>query len=238
MIQAITFDLWNTIFQNKSYSEVRIKFLKDFLKLRGNKINIATLKNCFERVFLPYSNEFSKEIDRHIYNDVRLEKVVECLKINLSSSERERILLAIESEMLCDPPLLKPGVPDTLKELGQKYKIGLISNTGITPGRIIKKVLKDYDILKYFQVTIFSDEIGYYKPNKILFQAALKQLRSEPEKSIHVGDLLHTDIKGAKDYGMLNIWFNDLNQPSDSVIIPDFEVKSMRNIINIITKLK
>lgn len=238
MIHAITFDLWNTIFQNKSYSEPRIKFFNDFLKLKGNHINIATLKNCFERIFLPYSNEFPKEMDRHIYNDIRLEKVVKCLKINLSSSEREQILLTIESEMLSDPPLLKTGVYNTLKELNQQYKIGLISNTGITPGRIIKEVLKNYDILKYFQVTIFSDEIGYYKPHKILYQTALRHLESEPENSIHVGDLLHTDIKGAKDYGMLNIWFNDLNQPADSDILPDFEVKSMSEIINIIKKLQ
>ena len=106
-----------------------------------------------------------------------------------------------------------------------------------TPGRITKKVLEDYKILNFFQVTVFSDEIGYYKPNFQLFEKALKHLGSKPENSIHIGDLLHIDIKGSKDYGMLNIWFNDSNQERDSDIIPDFEVKSMQDVVNIIKKL-
>ena len=235
MIKAITFDLWNTLFQNKSYSDNRINFLSQYFANKGKDIDKVFLKKCYDHIFLHYSDE---DFDRHIYNEVRIEKVLGCLNLYLSFFEREEIKLTIESVMLGDPPLLKPGVSDTLKELEQQYKIGLISNTGITPGRIIKEVLKNYDLLKYFQVTVFSDEIGYYKPNKILFQTALKHLRSEPEKSIHVGDLLHTDIKGAKDYGMLNIWFNDLNQPPDSDVVPDFEVKSMKEIINIIKKLQ
>ena len=117
MIEAITFDLWNTIFQNKSYSEPRIKFLDDFLNLKRNNINMPILENCFERIFLPYSNEFPQEKDRHIYNDIRLEKVLDCLKLNLSSTEKKEILLNLESEMLRDPPLLKPGVVETLNYL-------------------------------------------------------------------------------------------------------------------------
>jgi len=236
LIEAITFDLWNTIFQNRTYSEPRIKFLNDFLKLKGNYINKSMLENCFERIFLPYSNEFVEKT-YHIYNDIRLEKVLECLKVNLSPIDKEEILCNIESEMIKEPPLLKPGVSKILKELSLQYKIGLISNTGITPGRIIKLVLEEYDILKYFQVTVFSDEIGYYKPNHLLFQKALKHLGAKPENSIHVGDLLHTDVKGAKDFGMLNIWFNDSNQERDSDIIPDFEVKNMEEIVNIIKNL-
>ena len=43
--------------------------------------------------------------------------------------------------MLSDSPLLKICVKDTLRDLLKDYKIGLISNSGITPGRVIKKVL-------------------------------------------------------------------------------------------------
>lgn len=235
MIKAITFDLWNTLFQNKSYSNNRINFLSNFLASKDKNIEIDALKRGYDHIFLQYSDE---DFDRHIYNETRIENVLNCLKINLTSTEIDEIIISIESEILSDPPLLKAGTFDTLKELSQEYKIGLISNTGITPGKMIKKVMEKYDILKYFQITIFSDEIGYYKPSAILFQEALKHLQSKPENTIHIGDLLHTDVKGAKDCGMLSIWFNDTNQKRQTDIIPDFEVKSMLEIIKIINNLQ
>ncbi len=238
MIKAVTFDLWNTTFQNKFYSKFRIEFLYRFFANKGENIDMEVIKECYDHIFLYHDIEDFNELYPHTYNHERIEKLINCLDVNLSKNERSEILNIMESEMLKDPPLLKEGVVDTLKNLNSKYKIGLISNTGITPGRIIKEVMKKYNILKYFQTTIFSDEIGYYKPSAVLFQEALKQLQSKPENSIHIGDLLDTDVKGAKDYGMLSIWFNDMNQKRQSDIVPDFEVKNMREIIKIINSLK
>lgn len=238
MIKAITFDLWNTTFQNKSYSKSRIEFLLRFFANKGEIMDIEVITKCYDHIFLYHDIEDLNELYLHIHNDERIEKMLNCLEVSLSNNDKSKILNIMESEMLKDPPLLKEGVVDTLKNLNSKYIIGLISNTGVTPGKIIKKVMEKYDILKYFQTTIFSDEIGYYKPSEILFQEALKHLKSKPEESIHIGDLLHTDVKGAKDNGMLSIWFNDMNQKMQSDIIPDFEVKNMREIIKIINSLQ
>ena len=238
MIKAITFDLWNTTFQNKSYSKSRIVLLNHFFTNIGEIIDIEVIKKCYDHIFLYHDIEDLTELYPHIYNDERFEKMLNCLEVSLSNNEKSKILNIMESEMMKDPPLLKEGVVDTLKNLNSKYNIGLISNTGITPGKIIKKVMEKYDILKYFKTTIFSDEIGYYKPSAILFQEALKHLKSKPEESIHIGDLLHTDVKGAKDCGILSIWFNDMNQKKQPDIVPDFEVKNMREIIKIINSLQ
>jgi putative hydrolase of the HAD superfamily len=237
MIESITFDLWNTIFQNKSYSESRIDFLLQYLKCKGFNGDKLLLESCYDHIFLHYNSENPNGNFQHIYNDTRIDKVLKCLRVNLSASKKIEIQKVLESSMLNDPPLLKAGVVDTLKELSPKYKIGLISNTGITPGEVIKKVLDNYDILKFFQVTIFSDEIGYYKPYGLLFQKALTHLGSKPTNSIHIGDLLQTDVKGANDFGMLSIWFNDLNQKRQQDIIPNFEISDIREIIKIIKSI-
>ena len=118
--------------------------------------------------------------------------------------------------------LVKKDVKTIIKTLSLNYKIGLISNTGVTPGGIIIKVFKKLEILKYFMVTIFSDEIGFYKPKSIIFEKALNKLKCKPEHAIHVGDLLQTDIEGAKAYVMRTIWFNDKNQPKILEIKPDY----------------
>jgi putative hydrolase of the HAD superfamily len=237
MIETITFDLWNTLFQDKSYSKSRIDYITEFLKKKSKNLDRNFVKNCYDFIFQYYEVEEINEIYPHIYTIDRIEKLENCLKIILSENEKNEILIEIENAMLEDPPSLKIGARQTLEELNQKYKIGLISNTGISPGKVIKKVMEKYDILKYFKITIFSDEVGYYKPTKILFHKVLNYLESRPEKSIHVGDLLNTDIKGAKDCGMMSIWLNDINQERIPNIIPDFEIKKIKEIIDIVRKL-
>jgi putative hydrolase of the HAD superfamily len=107
--------------------------------------------------------------------------------------------------MLKVPPPLKKGVKKTLQELTKNYEIGLISNIRITPGYIVKKVFNNYDIGKYFTLTLFSDEIGFYKPSPIMFETALKKLKCQPQNAIHIGDRLETDIKGVKECNMQTI---------------------------------
>lgn len=237
MIEAITFDLWNTLFENKSYSKNRIEFLERYLTKKNQNIRQNSIQSCYNEVFNYLEMNNLKEDFKHVYTEDRIIRMLKCLDIHLNTSEIKEISITMEEEMLKDPPLLKEGVVDTLKHLSTNYKIGLISNTGITPGKVIRKVMERYNILQYFQITVFSDEIGYNKPKRIIFQKTLEALECKPEKSIHVGDLLHTDIKGAKGYGMLSIWFNDMNQKRDLDIISDFEVKKMINIINIINYL-
>ncbi len=139
--------------------------------------------------------------------------------------------------MLTDPPPLIFGVKETLNELSKDYIIGLISNTGITPGRVIKKVLQKYDIQKYFKITIFSDETGFFKPNPIMFETILKELNCLPQNAIHIGDKLETDVKGAKDCKMFTIWINNSNSPRPEEIIPDYEIQKIYDVVKIVNEI-
>ncbi len=181
-----------------------------------------------------YLAERYYEDNVHIYTKNRLESVLNSLNIDLIDEEKDLIVKEFEEEMLRDPPSLKNGIKETLEELSSNYEIGLISNTGITPGRIIDKVLQQYDIFKFFKVKIYSDEIGYYKPHPILFKTVLRKFKCKPHNVIHIGDKLETDIKGAKDSNMLAIWFNESPSSKSEFIIPDFEVHAISDVIKII----
>jgi HAD superfamily hydrolase (TIGR01549 family) len=139
--------------------------------------------------------------------------------------------------MLDNPPSLRKGVFDTLSELSPNYNIGIISDTGITPGRIIRDVLEEYGIIDFFDVTVFSDETGYYKPHPIAFKTALNDLKTSPRNAIHVGDLLETDVKGALDYKMLAVWIRDPQSSNPGDIIPDYEISEIPEILKVIKRL-
>jgi len=235
MIQAVTFDLWNTIFENKFYAEMRLHWFIQFLSKNGIFQSNKDIKNAFKVSFQFPKRNF--EDNNHIYTEDRILKMLKTLKIDLSKKQKAIIKREFEEVMLNDPPSLKKGAKKTLEELYSDYKIGLISNTGITPGRIIVKIFQEYDILQYFQVKIFSDEIGYYKPHPIIFNTALKKLECAPHNVIHIGDLLETDIKGAKDCNMYTIWFNDSKSAKLENIQPDYEIHEICEVLQIIQKL-
>jgi putative hydrolase of the HAD superfamily len=237
MIQAIMFDLWNTLFINKSYSKQRLEHLFQFLQKRQNFLSFDELRSAYNKRFHLSEVTFEEIEFRHIYTEDRISNVLSELNITISKDNMEIIKQDLESQMLQDPPLLKPGVKKTLVELAPNYQIGLISNTGVTPGRILSKLLDVYEILDLFDVKIFSDETGYFKPHPKMFEIPLKKLRCKAQNAIHIGDMLETDVKGANEFQMTSIWFNDANKTESLEIKPNYEIREISEVIQIIKDL-
>jgi putative hydrolase of the HAD superfamily len=234
MIRAVTFDLWNTLFSDISYSNERLSYLIQKFDLEEISFEKKDLEREFYKEFDFTQWDRKKSSKEHLFTKDRLEAMLKTLKVQLKPMVIKDIVANFESVMLKVKPSLKRNVNKTLETLAPEYKIGLISDTGITPGKIIRKVLEDYGLLKYFAVTIFSDETGIYKPNPSVFQFALKKLKVKPENTIHVGDLLLTDIKGARDCKITSVWINDNKQQPHPEIIPDFEIQDLYEVVNII----
>jgi hypothetical protein len=67
MIQLVTFDLWNTIFANKHYLDLRFDYFIQFLKDKQIPFSFKEVKNAFNSTFQVLDVNL-EEIDyRHIY---------------------------------------------------------------------------------------------------------------------------------------------------------------------------
>ncbi len=238
MLKAITFDLWNTLFQNKSYSRIRKGLIKKFLAKNGLKISNTKLHKVYNNNFNFLSPTLKNEQFKHIYTQARLNHMFEELRFEVDPETINEIKDEFEILMLSSPPILRKGIIYTLTNLSSDYRIGMISNTGITPGKIIREVLKEYNILNFFEVTVFSDETGFYKPHPIAFKTALSQLDCSPRDAMHVGDLLETDIRGAINYEMQAVWIRAPQTYNPSEIVPDYEISELPEILEIVKKLK
>ena len=237
MIKAITFDLWNTIFSNIDYADIRLQFLIDLLNERKISYFYDELKQNYYKYFELSNRVFKTSTYHHIFLEDRISKLTDSLKIKLSKKDKKLIRERFELAIFEKPPPIIGGVREILDIFAPNYKIGLISDTGITPGYVLRKVMGDYDILDYFDVTIFSDEVGFYKPHPLIFKKALKKLKTSPEDAIHIGDLLETDIQGAKNYKMLAIWINDSFESRLSNVNPDYEISQLFEAVEIIRDL-
>ena len=220
MIEAITFDLWNTLVYNRNYGEFRLPELDRILRSNGIELSAEALQDAYMSGFRYSSRVIPTEGYRHVETHEIVDKVLESVGFT-SPETRKELVRVYEEAILCDPPGLKDGVFDAMDYVKDRYKVGLISVTGVSPGRIVRGILKDHGILGYFDVLTFSDEVMLVKPNPGLFMSCLEVLGVAPENTVHVGDSFKSDIVGAIDAGMRTIWVKTREQEQKSGYIPD-----------------
>jgi HAD superfamily hydrolase (TIGR01509 family) len=94
---------------------------------------------------------------------------------------------------------IMPGVFEALESLKRKgLKLVVVSNSDGTVEDILTKV----DLRQYFFKVVDSHLVGFEKPDPRLFYHALKLSNAEPETTIHIGDLYHVDVIGARLAGL------------------------------------
>jgi putative hydrolase of the HAD superfamily len=99
-----------------------------------------------------------------------------------------------------------PGARETLEALANAgVRCALVCDTGLTPGRVVRRHLDALGLLAPLAVQVFSDEIGAPKPDPRAFRAALDPFAIAPERALHVGDLRRTDVAGALALGMRSV---------------------------------
>ena len=101
--------------------------------------------------------------------------------------------------------VLLPGALDLLGYLYPRYEMFILSN-GFTELQAQK--MRTTGIDKYFKKIILSEDIGVNKPNPKIFEYAIKAANVEKSSSIMIGDAFETDILGAANIGLDQIFLN------------------------------
>lgn len=210
-IKAVTYDLWNTLVHNRNYGEFRVPSLKRILKENGYRFKDSVVEDAYLGGFRYSGRVIRSENHRHVEPQEIVGEVLRLLRIEKDNMIDE-LALMYEDSFMCDPPKLKEGVFEAL-EYTKKYKVGLVSVTGVSPGRLVRGVMEGYGILDYFDTLSFSDEVKYVKPNVQLYHHATEALGVAPEDTVHIGDSMKGDIVGAIDAGMKVIWVKTKEQP-------------------------
>ncbi len=112
---------------------------------------------------------------------------------------------------------LFPHAHETLAYLQQKYSLHLITN-GFQEAT--RRKVSGTGLEKYFTNIIISELVGVNKPDKAIFEYALKLAGAGKEESMMIGDSLEADVYGALNFGMDAIYFNPLKAPKpDDVLV-------------------
>ncbi len=240
MLKAITFDFWQTLYADshekwQARQQMRVTRLHAYLASRGYS---CTLDEIHAGVDAAYDLT-SVRWHQHLGVSVETCMVLFAEKLNLTLDKTEiSALVSLLGEVFLElPPLLIPHVKPVITELSQSYSLGVISDSALTPGSFARQLMERDKILQFFKAFTFSDETKHTKPERVQFYATLTKLHAEPSETVHIGDIVRTDIVGAKNTGMKAIRFSGFNRSETDDTLSDAVVDDYRQLEDVIKNL-
>ncbi|MFV8367617.1 HAD family hydrolase [Flavobacterium sp. XS1P27] len=202
-----SYDLWLTLIKsNPQFKSKRNLLFKDFFEVECNIEKVTEVVRYYDVLCNNINENTGRNIDTYeiyylILNALNVKvKDVDTKKLNLFYKETE--LLFLEHK----PQLLFPKIDCLFDEIKSQGKtMNILSNTGFVKGYTLRKIIEYYQLNQYFDFQIYSDEIGFSKPNHKTFQLVYDQINSSKQlikkEVLHIGDNIVADYNGAKNFG-------------------------------------
>jgi putative hydrolase of the HAD superfamily len=124
--------------------------------------------------------------------------------------------------------VLFPETHEVLKELKTAgCKLGVVSNFDTR----IYTVLQSLGILDFFDAVATSSETGFCKPDREIFEAALRALNVAPSETVIVGDNLHDDVEAGTRAGLHAILIDRKGRYAST---PVQRILSLRELVRLV----
>jgi putative hydrolase of the HAD superfamily len=92
-----------------------------------------------------------------------------------------------------------PRVPDALRRLQRLgIRLAVVSNSDGT----VEHSLEVAGLRSFLDCVVDSADAGYEKPDPRIFTHALALVGSDAARTLHIGDLYHADVAGARQAGV------------------------------------
>jgi putative hydrolase of the HAD superfamily len=192
MFKLVVFNLWDTLAKINGKQTLDL-LIKEF-KIKDKKV----FKRKFNEIYL--TKHWNSKFEA--YRDI-------CRELNLGTDETTiNKAINISNKNLITIELF-PEALKIIQNLKRKYKLAILSNTSIFLKNILEKETK---LLKQFDYTLFSYDLGELKPNLKVFQKLLNITNLKPEEILYVSNDNTKDLKPAKSLGMRTILYKDFEQ--------------------------
>lgn len=222
-IQALTFDLDDTLWDNRQVLQAAENTLYEWLVAHypriGERYTIASLRTM--------RMDLVRKHPQLGYQMTELRKT--SLRLAADSVGYDHSLVepafAVFLEARHQINLFDDVIPVLTAFRQAGYRLGSMTNGNADVHRL--------GIGKLFDFSLSAETIGIGKPHPLMFEAACRHANVEPGQLAHVGDDPMTDLIGGKLAGVTTIWMNRQNQPRTAGLILDAEVHEMRDLLRL-----
>ena len=222
--QHLFFDLDHTLWDYEANSRETLAELWSNYNLTNYGVREVDFLTHFEEVNNRLWDQYHKgEIGKDTIRNDRFRQIFD----SLASSEVESIIEIQEDYLSICPtkPYVIDGAIEILEKLAPHFQLHIITN-GFDEIQSIK--LNGSGLSDFFDVIVTSGTAGFQKPQVQIFDFALQKASATANESVMIGDNPLSDIEGAADAGMAQIFYNpgDLFCP----VTPTAEIKSLREL--------
>ncbi|MBF6594927.1 MAG: HAD family hydrolase [Thermaceae bacterium] len=198
--KAITFDFWGTLFiEGPDYAgevlDLRYEILMDAASEAGVPADEAGVIEAWRQAALDFDNAWGAE--QVLTPFERVTRIFSYLNLPYDEGQVALTTQRVVEAGLKGSLIPLPGVAEAIPKLAKGYTLGIVSDTGVSTGRVLREQLQRHKLLECFTGLSFSDETGFVKPKSEAFAVALEEMSVPPEKALHIGDIPRTDIAGA-----------------------------------------
>ena len=219
MIQAIVFDLDDTLYPERTYVLSGFRavstWAEEHLGIPQHQ-GFAELRRLFDQGVR--GDTFNRWLDSH--------------EINPDDWVTQMVQVYREHNPQIAP---YPEVPELLQRLRPRYRLGLVSDGY---AEVQRRKLATLGLTSCFDVLVFSDEWGReaWKPNSWPFEIILERLGITGPEAVYVADNPSKDFLGAREVGMWTVrvrrWdglYSHLEPPAFEYA-PDVEIETLSDL--------
>ena len=247
-ITAVTFDLWQTLLLDnrelgRARAQIRLEGAQTALARFGESYDIEHIREAYRACYQECRRIREQSLDVSFREQVEIfiDNINDGLVGRLDEQTVQEIVRSYADSFFVHPPVPHADAQAVLQDVkAMGLSIGLISNTGMTPGEAFRKYLDQQGLLEYFDVLTFSDEVKISKPSGEIFLMTLDAMGATPAQTVHVGDHVKNDVVGANRCGLKTVWitgFYENEDPDDPETQPDATVDGLGQVTSAISRL-
>jgi len=201
--KMIIFDYGHTLIYEDKWDGIKgEKALLEHAVSNKNNLTAEEVSKFADNLFLSTNAGRKNDIEFHEHQFQKLLYEYLQIEINLSPVQLEEIFWDNAS-----PAHIMPDIKETLDYLRKNnIRTGVISNCSFS-GEAMKNRINRIFPGNNFEFILVSSEYIFRKPNKIIFELALKKANLKPADTWYCGDSVEFDVKGAISAGIFPVWY-------------------------------
>ena len=222
------FDLDHTLWDYQTNSNETLLELWESYALRDFGVDQEDFLTQFLVVNTELWDRFNKgEVTKETIRTQRFNKVFETMKVGevhkVDQLQEDYLKICpTKTHVIADAHLV-------LEELAPFYKLHIITN-GFDEIQLVK--LGQSGLTPYFDKVITSSSAGYQKPQPEIFEYSLRLADTTAEVSLMIGDNPESDIIGASNAGIDQVFYNPNNLPCS--IAPTAEIDRLKSLLTLL----